>query len=571
MQVLIFLSYLALVWCQFPLKCMNWQSIEKGECCPIGEDGTPCNSGSLRGVCARPAFLKYNTGEHFSSDSNAFHDPRLMWPKHFYEKMCHCQANFRGFDCGSCAPGFHGKNCEVKYRRRKRRDALSLAPWERQRFVSALVDVKHKQDPDYVILIINHLDQVREKIKKANTVQEKQKIARSIYKRDSYWNVIAWMHYYASRAPTEKYFKDISKMSNLDGFQFSKEPFNFAHRGAAFLVWHRHYLLFAESRIQKASGDTRFTFPYWNWVNDRSKNKCSVCTNDLVGEIDYNAHTIEPNYLWTFESSGRGYDKGNAWTTRTGRRLSSKSPFSQWKVICGVDKLLPLFSGYPNDDLICQGAGANDEYLTRHVTPGWSPTMGNIKLPNKEEVRRILKVKQFSRVDRNNYRYINYKSNGDNSGITWSNKRQFESHNQYTRDSFSNMLEGFIGSKNENDAQYIHNIVHEWIGGAMVHSHTAVNDPIFFLHHANIDRIFEMWLQKHSLNANYNCENFQAFAEEYDFVNKTDTPQGCPMGHDRREFMLPFLPPVTPTEVFRMAESFGYGYDNLLVDGKNRN
>jgi Common central domain of tyrosinase/Polyphenol oxidase middle domain len=38
-----------------------------------------------------------------------------------------------------------------------------------------------------------------------------------------------------------------------------------------------------------------------------------------------------------------------------------------------------------------------------------------------------------------------------------------------------------------------HNIIHGWVGGLMNNPDTAALDPIFWLHHANIDRLWETW------------------------------------------------------------------------------
>jgi hypothetical protein len=39
-------------------------------------------------------------------------------------------------------------------------------------------------------------------------------------------------------------------------------------------------------------------------------------------------------------------------------------------------------------------------------------------------------------------------------------------------------------------------VVHRWIGGDML-SMTSPNDPIFFLHHSNVDRIWAKWQLEH--------------------------------------------------------------------------
>ncbi|KAJ2997472.1 hypothetical protein HDV02_005513 [Globomyces sp. JEL0801] len=47
---------------------------------------------------------------------------------------------------------------------------------------------------------------------------------------------------------------------------------------------------------------------------------------------------------------------------------------------------------------------------------------------------------------------------------------------------------------------YAHNVVHQAIGGDMADPSQSVNDPIFFMHHANVDRIWWQWQQKSSGN-----------------------------------------------------------------------
>jgi tyrosinase len=55
-----------------------------------------------------------------------------------------------------------------------------------------------------------------------------------------------------------------------------------------------------------------------------------------------------------------------------------------------------------------------------------------------------------------------------------------------TSTGFRNYLEGWEGPAS------IHNSVHVWIGGDMGDS-TSPNDPVFYLHHCNVDRIWHAW------------------------------------------------------------------------------
>jgi tyrosinase len=41
--------------------------------------------------------------------------------------------------------------------------------------------------------------------------------------------------------------------------------------------------------------------------------------------------------------------------------------------------------------------------------------------------------------------------------------------------------------------QGVHNGVHVWVGGSMGAVPTAPADPIFWMHHANIDRLWWQW------------------------------------------------------------------------------
>lgn len=54
--------------------------------------------------------------------------------------------------------------------------------------------------------------------------------------------------------------------------------------------------------------------------------------------------------------------------------------------------------------------------------------------------------------------------------------------------SLRNLVEGWVGP----ERPALHNRVHVWIGGDMSRGHSP-NDPVFFLHHCNIDRIWSYW------------------------------------------------------------------------------
>ena len=56
-------------------------------------------------------------------------------------------------------------------------------------------------------------------------------------------------------------------------------------------------------------------------------------------------------------------------------------------------------------------------------------------------------------------------------------------------DSFRNELEGWL-------PYGMHNAVHVWVGGDMLPA-ASPNDPVFFLNHCNVDRVWEAWMKQH--------------------------------------------------------------------------
>jgi len=99
-------------------------------------------------------------------------------------------------------------------------------------------------------------------------------------------------------------------------------------------------------------------------------------------------------------------------------------------------------------------------------------------------------------------------------------------------DSFRNRLEGWL------DGPKLHNQVHVWVGGDMFNVPTAPNDPVFFLHHANVDRLWAQWQAMHP--------------------GKAYEPKSGYPGNNADSPMAPFGA-VTPRQV-EDAKNLGYRY-----------
>ena len=105
---------------------------------------------------------------------------------------------------------------------------------------------------------------------------------------------------------------------------------------------------------------------------------------------------------------------------------------------------------------------------------------------------------------------------------------------------FRNRVEGWWPS---ND---LHNRVHVWVGGDMLPS-SSPNDPVFFLNHCPVDRLWEAGMQRNGRN-----------------YRPTSATRGAPVGHRRHDAMAsPFGPSVTPAQVLNMTA--GDTYESLEV------
>ncbi len=94
----------------------------------------------------------------------------------------------------------------------------------------------------------------------------------------------------------------------------------------------------------------------------------------------------------------------------------------------------------------------------------------------------------------------------------------------------------------------LHNLVHRFIGGTM-DTMTSPNDPVFFLHHANLDRLYAVWQGRHQASAHY--------------LPVT----GGPQGHNLNDLLIfntsgaaPFHTSATPASLMNHHE-LGYRYD----------
>ena len=244
--------------------------------------------------------------------------------------------------------------------------------------------------------------------------------------------------------------------------QIHRDFMGSAHRGSAFLPWHREFLLRFEEDLRAV--DDTVTLPYWDWSVDNSP-ASSVWAPDFMG------------------------GNGNA---ATGAVTTGPFAYSTGAWTLNVRE--------PGDSIL---------YLRRRFGVGAS----SMSLPG--EVSTTLALPDYD-------------------AAPWNDSSTLVS-------SFRNVLEGWAGTPGR-----MHNGAHVWIGGSMGPS-TSPNDPIFFLNHCFIDKLWADWQRSHP--------------------TATYPSSGPAVGHRLNDALPPWN---TASDTRRPADlldhhALGYYYDNELA------
>jgi tyrosinase len=271
---------------------------------------------------------------------------------------------------------------------------------------------------------------------------------------------------------------------------------NMAHRGPSFLPWHREFLRRFES-------DLGMPVPYWNWTADQasgSPETAPVWGNDLMGPDG--TPSADPGI-------GRPAD---AVTAGQFAHAPADPGIVPWNTI--IDPSVGPASGEP--------------WLTRalgRTPPSVTQMPGLPMLPTPADESGALNVTPYDSAPWD-------VTSGDTS----------QPSPPVRTPSFRSFLEGWYGPG-------LHNAAHMWVGGSMMPP-TSPNDPVFFLHHANVDRIWANWQRKW---LNSGLGNYLPVS-------------GGPTGHNLTDGMFPWGAPFTPQSVLDTF-ALGYWYDDAPAPG----
>ena len=243
-----------------------------------------------------------------------------------------------------------------------------------------------------------------------------------------------------------------------------------AHENPAFPPWHRKLLLMFENAVQDVTRNSHFALPYWDWADPSSIP--FVFNDDLMGpEIG------DPSDNYAVDSGP--FRKGKYELNLTASALFNTP------VPPSTAPLDPLsMCPFP--------------FLTRGEKFDQSDPQEPVLLPTQGQVDALLEVDVYDTFP--------YDVTAD---IDWS---------------FRNYLNGAADSAALNPIQQkarLHNLIHVWVGGTwtnttypgtfldtatttFVGSMTALdcspNDPCFWLHHCNVDRLWAIWEDIHGIS-----------------------------------------------------------------------
>ena len=410
-------------------------------------------------------------------------DIRCQWPIRVFEMVCSCDQGWGGYDCSDCDFGYIANEAGECVKRNTNQLLV------RRNFR----DLSELDQERYFMVLKEAKTELKQKTEWAVVVDE----STSPYtlQNVSTYDLFVVHHFIAAREQGNDKCCE-NKMDQID----------FAHLGCTFATWHRYYLLIVERELRRVAQRidiTNFNIAYWDWTPMES----SLFTEKLFGTPEY--------------CSTESAVKGNLFNDNT------------WPVVSDYH--------FTNPDATCETVRTLrnidvDRMRNRSLTRGKISNTNKVcvrddsppYLPDANTINLALRADRYA--------------DGPDCNFT-------------TDTGFTKRLEGslelcagdnqmcYFEAKSSNN---LHNAVHRFLGGHMGIVPSASNDPIFFLHHANIDRIFEAWLRK-----------FNGNPPSYILAS------GGHPGHNRDDYLVPFFPLKTNADMYKISSELGFRYDVL--------
>jgi tyrosinase len=270
----------------------------------------------------------------------------------------------------------------------------------------------------------------------------------------------------------------IAQMKSLDQYQQDERSFGYwarihasqcQHSWEQFLTWHRAYLYYFEQRLQDV--DPTVTLPYWDWAADRDNVVASI--TDMGSSVALDNGVISPAYQCWIDQPGIDALKAlgvpqatlDKLATTLGKTFSSGNRLFIAAAIAWGDDA-------QSDQAIIQQLEAINPLWHYQRWPGGSSSLIFEAYPSPDDVTRILQIPNF----------FNFASGPE------------DNHFFGALENLHNLIHNFSGGANPNygNSTQPMNTANPQ-NGDMVNAGRTAFDPIFWGHHANVDRLWHEW------------------------------------------------------------------------------
>lgn len=277
----------------------------------------------------------------------------------------------------------------------------------------------------------------------------------------------------------QRFRKAVATMMSLDSYQQDERSFGYwarihanqcQHSWEQFLTWHRAYLYFFEQRLQDV--DPTVTLPYWDWAADRDNVIASITDMGSTNALD-NGYVPTAYQCW-IDQPGIDSLKAQGVPQATLDKLSAilGQTFSSGNRLY-IAAGLKYGEDPATDSAIIQTLSSINPLWHYQRWPGGNSNIIFEAYPSPDDVQRILQIDSF---------------------FTFGSGPE-DNHFFGALENIHNLIHNFSGGLNPNydpnSGQPMN--INNPAAGDMVNAGRTAFDPIFWAHHANVDRIWFEW------------------------------------------------------------------------------
>jgi tyrosinase len=273
----------------------------------------------------------------------------------------------------------------------------------------------------------------------------------------------------------------IARMKSLDGYYQDERSFAYwarihanqcQHGWEEFLTWHRAYLYFFELRLQDI--DPTVTLPYWDWTADATNVALSM--QDATAKFGLDNGIIPASYqCWIDAAALQRLAEGGQvpQAVLDGLRGTIGRQFSSgWRLFAAAGI---TYSDNPSSDTAIKDEleRVNPLFHWRRW-PGGNASLIFEAYPTPDDVENVLQIQNF-------FAFASGSSNDRFFGAL---------------ENVHNLIHNYSGGVNPYYANGRPIVDAEPYTGDMVNAGVTAFDPIFWAHHANVDRLWAEWQRR---------------------------------------------------------------------------